>query len=294
MATNLTNLDAGNSVVPYELSLRANREWAMSEGSGFFAKSNQVHKTVERISARLNELNIPHAICGGMGIYYHGYERFTDDVDILVTRESKDKIHDELDGRGYVRPFEQSKNLRDTITGVRIEFLLTGQFPGDGKPKELAFPDPKDVNVQIDGVWVLNLPMQVSLKLLSGMTGAGRLKDLGDVIALIQSLGLPRNFKDKLTPSVQQKFDELWLDANAAQGRLIRVYNLDTQTETADPWATLDQLHPDKSNEFAAMRKDNITADMEVRDGKKTIVLSTNSGLLAKKYDMHSEREYDE
>jgi hypothetical protein len=294
MATNLTNSDAGNSVVPYEQSLRANREWSMSEGSGFFAKSNQVHKTVERISARLNELNIPHAICGGMGIYYHGYERFTDDVNILVTRESKDKIHDELDGRGYVRPFEQSKNLRDTITGVRIEFLLTGQFPGDGKPKELAFPDPKDVNVQIDGVWVLNLPTQISLKLLSGLTGVGRQKDLGDVVALIQSIGIPRDFKSKLTPSVQDKFDELWLEANGALGRLILVYDFDQQAEAGDVWETLGRRYPEQLPKFTAMRNDQIAAKIEVRGGKKVIVLSTTAGQLAKKYDMHPESEYDE
>lgn len=266
----------------------------MSEGSGFFAKSNQVHKTVERISARLNELNIPHAICGGMGVYYHGYERFTDDVDILVTRESKDKLHDALDGRGYVRPFEQSKNLRDTITGVRIEFLLTGQFPGDGKPKELAFPDPKDVNVQIDGVWVLNLPMQISLKLLSGLTGVGRQKDFGDVVALIQSIGIPRDFKTKLTPSVRDKFDELWLEANAAQGRLILVYNFDQQAGAADTWEMLGRLFPDQSAKFASMQNDHITAAIEVRGNKKAIVLSTTAGQLAKKYGMHPESEYDE
>jgi len=33
---------------------------------------------------------------------------------------------------------------------VRIEFLVSGQYPGDGKPKPVAFPDPADVAVKID------------------------------------------------------------------------------------------------------------------------------------------------
>ena len=63
------------------------------------------------------------------------------DVDILVTREGLSVIHAKLDGLGYVPPFSGSKNLRDAEHGVRIEFLIAGEFPGDGKPKPVAFPN---------------------------------------------------------------------------------------------------------------------------------------------------------
>ena len=110
----------------------------------------------------------------------HGFRRFTEDVDILVTREALKAIHERLEGLGYVPPFAGSKNLRDTDSGVRIEFLVSGEFPGDGKPKPVAFPDPADVGVEIDGVRFLSLPSLVELKLASGMTdgspaeGSGR------------------------------------------------------------------------------------------------------------------------
>jgi hypothetical protein len=68
--------------------------------------------------------------------------RFTEYVDILVGRDDLKRIHEKLEGRGYVPPFPGSKNLRDAQTGVRIEFLVTGAFPGDGKPKPVAFPEP--------------------------------------------------------------------------------------------------------------------------------------------------------
>ena len=60
----------------------------------------------------------------------------------LVTREGLKAIHAHLEGLGYVPPFSGSKNLRDTEHGVRIEFLIAGEFPGDGKPKPVAFLSP--------------------------------------------------------------------------------------------------------------------------------------------------------
>ena len=61
----------------------------------------------------------------------------------------------------------------------------------------------------------LNLPALVELKLASGMTGSGRLKDLADVQELIRALALPREFVEKLHEYVQAKFSELWEDVHA-------------------------------------------------------------------------------
>src|SRR5205823_306251 len=167
-------------------------------------------KTLERIARKLDELGIPYALAGGMALFFHGFRRFTEDVDILVTRESLKAIHDQLEGRGYMPPFSGSKNLRDTDTGVRIEFLVAGGFPGDGKPKPVSFPDPARVSVAIGGVRCLNLPSLLELKIASGMTEPGRLKDLADVQELIATLRLPEQLADQLDPFVRDKYRELW------------------------------------------------------------------------------------
>ena len=109
----------------------------------------------------------------------------------LVSPVSLDAIHQSLVGLGYRPLFEGSKNLRDANTGVRIEFVLAGQFPGDGKPKPIAFPEPADVGVDIDGIRYVGLPKLIELKLASGMTNPGRLRDLADVQELIRVLKLP-------------------------------------------------------------------------------------------------------
>ena len=194
----------------FETTMGRGGSAAIRQAGRFFMKADPVFQTLKAITRRLTELGIHHCVAGGMALVAHGYDRTTVDVDLLVTEQGLDEAHRHLDGLGYVRPFATSKNLRDTTTMVRVEFLVAGQFPGDGKPKPVAFPDPSKVAVEIDGIHYLGLPTLVELKLASGMSAAYRLKDLADVQELIRALKLPREFADGLDPYVRDKFMELW------------------------------------------------------------------------------------
>ena len=196
-------------MIAYEKKLDADLDWALREGSLHFEEKNAVHETLRRITKRLSELGVPYAVVGGMAMFAHGYRRFTDDVDLLVTRESMDRVLEALEGLGYVQPAGTSTKLRDTQSGVRIEFLITGHFPGDGKPKPVAFPDPAAASVEVDGIRYLNLPKLIDLKLASGISAPHRLKDLADVQELIRALKLPATFGEQVDPSVREKFLEL-------------------------------------------------------------------------------------
>ena len=142
-------------------------------------------------------------------MFYHGYRRFTEDVDVLVNRDGLKLIHERLEGLGYTPLFAGSKNLRDSQNGVRIEFLITGDYPGDGKPKPVTFPEPSSVSIEISGMHFLSLPSIVELKLASGMTNERRGKDLVDVQELIEKLALTQDFAIKLNPFVQDQFRKL-------------------------------------------------------------------------------------
>ena len=203
--------DSDLAMVVYEERLNRDVGWALREGSMHFEEQSAVHKTLQRITRRLDELGIPYALVGGMALFFHGYRRFTEDVDILVTREGLQEVHRQLEGLGYVPPFAGSKQLRDAETGVRIEFLVTGEYPGDGKPKPVAFPDPAQAPVvEAHGIRLLALPRLIELKLASGMTNPGRVRDLADVQDLIKLLHLPADLTDQLDPYVQAKYRELW------------------------------------------------------------------------------------
>jgi hypothetical protein len=183
---------------------------AIAQAAGFFMGQDPVHLALQNITARLKEIGVPHAIAGGMAVVAHGYARTTEDVDVLVTAADLQIIHQKLEGLGYVPLFPGGRDLRDTQTGVRVEFIVTGQFPGDGKPKPVAFPDPQPAATILDDVAYLRLPVLIELKLASGMTHPGRLKDLSDVQEIIRRRRLPREFAEQLNPYVRGKYDELW------------------------------------------------------------------------------------
>jgi hypothetical protein len=197
-------------MITYEQRLNQNLHWALQEGSLHFEKESAVHRTLQQIIKRLDIMGVPYAVAGAMALFLHGYRRFTEDVDLLVSPEGLKTVHQRLEGLGYLPPFTGSKNLRDTDSGVRIEFLVAGDYPGDGKPKPVAFPDPTEAAVDLDGIRCLSLPRLVELKLASGMTNPLRLKDIVDVQELIQVLRLPEEFADQLNPYVHDKFKELW------------------------------------------------------------------------------------
>ena len=196
-------------MVIYEELLDRDFDWALREGSMHFEQQSAVHRTLKKIASQLERLGIEYAVAGGMALFFHGYRRFTEDIDILVTADSLKRIHDNLEGLGYVAPLGGSRNLRDAESGVRIEFLVTGAFPGDGKPKPVAFPDPGAASVDIGGIRFLTLPRLIELKLASGMTAPTRLQDLADVQRLIQVLKMPAEAAGDLNPFVQAKFREL-------------------------------------------------------------------------------------
>lgn len=197
-------------VIAFEKYLAEDPENALQESWLMSNDRGEVQRTLKNIAARLESLNIPYALAGAMGLLYHGYQRFTHDIDIIVTRESLQRIHEKLAGLGYTPLFKGSKNLRDTETGVRIDFIVSGGYPGDGKPKPVTFPDPKDNTVAIKGVRVLSLPKLIDLKLASGLSGGlDRAKDISDVVELVKILRPDRTLADQVDPSVRDKFLEI-------------------------------------------------------------------------------------
>ena len=195
----------------FEERMRLGGEAAVKEATGFFMRNDPVHGALTEIARRLDTEAIPYAVAGGMALVAHGYDRTTVDIDVLVSESGLRAIHERLVGRGYRPAFEGSrKQLRDVERGVRVEFLVAGEFPGDGKPKAVAFPEPTGSSVEIGGIRYLRLSSLVELKLASGISHPGRLKDLADVQELIRARDLPLELRDELDASVRDRYTELW------------------------------------------------------------------------------------
>lgn len=201
----------------YEVQLRDSFEATLREAGEFFMGRGDLRTTMSRLAARLAAEKIEYAVVGAMALGQHGYVRMTEDVDVLITREGLRRFSETCSGKGYVPTHRGAKRMfRDAETGVRIEFLVAGEFPGDGKPKPVAFPDPAICSREVDGIWVVTLPRLVELKLASGLTAPDRLRDLADVQELIRSERLTTRFAGQLDASVRPKFRELLAQVSRA------------------------------------------------------------------------------
>ena len=183
---------------------------AYEEGLRFFMGKGLLNNALRRIASDLASHGIGYSVIGAIALNQHGYRRFTEDIDLLLTKEGLEKFREELIGLGYRPAFEGStKTFRTSAENVPIEILIAGEYPGDGLPKPIKFPDPSEYFVVIDGVKTVTLEKLIELKLASGMTAPDRLKDLADVQELIKTKSLDSSFATRLDTSVQDKFVEL-------------------------------------------------------------------------------------
>jgi hypothetical protein len=203
--------------VTYEHRLRQGGDWMLREASAYFAGAGQLRGTLHRLTQRLDAEGIAYGLLGGLALAEHGYPRLTEDIDLLLTPAGLEHFRLRLVGRGYRPAFnEATKTFRDTETGVRIEVITAGEYPGDGLPKPVAFPDPATPGIAEDkaGVRVVTLEKLIELKLASGMSASHRLRDLADVQDLITRLKLPLTLAEDLDPWVQATYRDLWQTAH--------------------------------------------------------------------------------
>src|ERR1051325_7218018 len=181
-----------------------------AEGLRYFMGEGTINKTLARLANDLEQRGIDYMVIGAIALLAHGYPRFTEDIDLVMTGDGLQKFHDELVGLGYTPAFSGAKKrLRSTTDNVPIEVMTTGEFPGDGKPKPVSMPRPAEASVEIDGIRFVTLEKLIELKLASGISAPDRLKDLADVQELIKIRKLGANFATRLDPYVRAKYLEL-------------------------------------------------------------------------------------
>jgi hypothetical protein len=193
---------------------------AYAEGLNFFAGNGMLNDALSRLVRDLDRNGIDYAVIGAIALNQHGYRRFTEDIDLLMTREGLETFREKLIGLGYRPAFEGAKKkFRTTEENIPVEIITTGEFPGDGLPKSVVFPEPSTASVVIDDVKTVSLPTLIELKLASGISAPDRLKDLADVQEMIRLKGLDSAFAESLDPFVREKYLELWTALRDAGNR---------------------------------------------------------------------------
>jgi hypothetical protein len=170
----------------------------------------EAQKAVRKLVDILERENVPYAVIGALALNEYGHRRVTVDVDLVMREEDLQAFKRRWLGRGYAERVPGTGKLLDTDFNVHVDVLSTGRFPGDDKPKPIAFPDPATSAFRGERFALLPMAMYIELKLASGMVAPHRAKDLVDVQELIQSARLPRATAEELHPWVRDKFLQLW------------------------------------------------------------------------------------
>lgn len=165
---------------------------------------------LRRLTSILEADGLPYAIIGAMALNEYGHRRVTVDVDLIMRDEHLADFKRRHLGDGYAERVPGTGRLVDTVHGVNVDVLSAGRFPGDDRPKPIAFPDPAAVALRGKEFALLPMPLFIELKLASGLAAPHRGKDLVDVQELIKSAALPASVANELHPWVRAKFLELW------------------------------------------------------------------------------------
>lgn len=168
-----------------------------------------VLSTAEKLARNLLKHDIKYAIVGGFALNVHGFKRQTIDVDVLMSKDDLVKFKQKIQHNGFAPRFRGAeKSFRDPTSNVGVDIIVSGTFPGDGKPKSLAFPEVTSENVmEIDGLTVIDLKTLIDLKLTSYQNlPMSRMKDRTDVSGLVKFNTLDETFAERLHESVRDEY----------------------------------------------------------------------------------------
>jgi len=193
---------------------------AYAEGLNFFRGKGMLNDALKRLAADLYRNEIDFVVIGAVALNQHGYRCFTEDINLLLTKEGLKKFRENLVGLDYRLAFTGAKKkFRTTEENIPVEIITTGEFPGDGLPKPVQFPAPDESFIEIEGIKTISLEKLVELKLTSGISATDRLKDLADVQELIKIKDLDEFFAEKLNDFVRRKYLELYKSVADAKNR---------------------------------------------------------------------------
>jgi hypothetical protein len=206
-------------MLTYEEQLNRDLNWAFMEGSLHFEQRSAVHTTLRYFAQQLQNHRIEYAVAGDLCMFFHGYRRFTQIVEILTTSAGLKRVFRGIDCR-LASPLASQNAIRHAETGVEIKFLVSGEHRfGDGS-KPVTFPHPSDVSKVIDGINFMDVVPLIELKFAIAAVTTTR-RELADVQELIRYLHLPREFAANFEPHRHDLFRQLWAEARKSPLRTI-------------------------------------------------------------------------
>ena len=121
----------------HERSLHETYEEALR----YFAGRGEIHRALNRLTAELKDRNIEYVVIGAVALLKHGFPRYTENLDVVLTNEGFEKFRTEILGRGgwggpvgYDSVSRDATMVRASPEGVLINFKIAGDFPAMETP----------------------------------------------------------------------------------------------------------------------------------------------------------------
>ena len=167
-------------------------------------------RDLERLLTITQTLSV---VAGGWAVWRHGYAgRVTEDVDIVIPRDSIEALRETAPLCGFnflTPPAGRWPKLQHRETNIEVDFLPEASFPGTpNHPAPIPIGHPSRYEAELDSLRFISLNGLIELKL-----GAGRAKDVADIIELIkynpQQLTSVSEYLTALHPDYARRFELL-------------------------------------------------------------------------------------
>lgn len=181
----------------------------------FFMESflKDTWKTMVKLTKIFRDNDINFTFLGGVTLGQYGYPRFTEDIDILVDRDDKEKMNNLP--IGYIRPI--GNNLKRFFWNdpkTKIDVIYTGEISGNNV-NGLEYVSPNKISSDVNGIPVINLDDLIQYKISASLYNISRHgKDFLDVIELIKRNHLSKDFGIKFRSDIRSKYLQLWEESN--------------------------------------------------------------------------------
>jgi hypothetical protein len=152
-------------------------------------------------------------VAGGWAVWRHGFAgRVTEDVDVVVPYDRLRALQSAATLCGFiylVPPEGRWPKLHHRETHIEVDFLPETQFPGTpARPAPIPIGHPSRYQAQLGRLQFVPLSGLIELKL-----GAGRAKDIADIIELIhqnpQQLLFITDYLADIHPEYARRFELL-------------------------------------------------------------------------------------
>ena len=129
--------------------------------------------SIKNLSKILKDNNINFTFIGAAARNQYGHTRTTEDLDILVAKEDKEKMLNLP--IGYIKDISNGRGKRFKLHEPKtdIDVIYSGEISGDGI-NGLKFLSPEKISHIIKGESFLTLKFLILYKLSSGINGKGR------------------------------------------------------------------------------------------------------------------------